>query len=107
DFAKKKGRAMLTADFYHRNAMYSRDRDFSGEADHSNLAPAPWNVSTNTTFNARSATTEYGNYLTGTITATDQFGAVSGFTGARPAGVPTTLVAASGLFVLQPNGTGG
>jgi outer membrane receptor protein involved in Fe transport len=107
DFAKGKGRAMITADFYHRGPIYSRDRDFSGEADHSNLAPAPWNVSTNTTFNARSATTEYGNFLLGTITARDQFGNVSGFTGARPTGVPTTLAATSGLFVLQPNATGG
>ncbi len=107
NFAKGRGRAMITADFYHRNAMYSRDRDFSGEADHSNLAPAPWNISTNTTFNARSATTEYGNFLLGTVTSNDQFGAVNGFAGARPAGVPATLAATSGLFVLQPNGTGG
>lgn len=107
DFANKKGRAMITADYYHRNPMYARDRDFAAEADHSNLAPAPWNVATNTTFNARSATTEYGNFLTGTITATDQYGSVTGFTGARPAGVPTSMVSAAGLFVLQPNGTGG
>lgn len=106
-FAKGKGRAMIVADLYRREAMYSRDRDFSGEADHSNLAPAPWNVSTNTTFNARSATTEYGNYLLGTVTATDQFGNVTGFAGSRPAGVPTTMAAASGLFVLQPTATGG
>ena len=107
DFAKGKGRAMVTADFYHRAAMYARDRDFSADADHSNLAPAPWNVPTVTTFNARSATTEYGNYLLGTVTGTDAFGAVSSFTGARPTGVPATLAATSGLFVLQPNGTGG
>jgi iron complex outermembrane recepter protein len=106
-YAGGKGRAMITGDFYHRNAMYSRDRDFSGEADHSNLAPAPWNVSTSTVFNARSATTEYGNFLLGTVSATDAFGAVTGFTGARPAGVPATLAATSGLFVLQPNGSGG
>jgi iron complex outermembrane receptor protein len=106
-FAKGKGRAVITADFYHRDAMYSRERDFSGEADHSNLAPAPWNVSTSTTFNARSATTEYGNFLLGTITATNEFGQVTGFAGARPTGVPAALAAASGLFVLQPNGSGG
>ncbi|WP_414663390.1 TonB-dependent receptor domain-containing protein [Horticoccus sp. 23ND18S-11] len=107
DFAKGRGRAMVTADFYQREAMYARDREFSADADHSNLAPAPWNVPTVTTFNARSATTEYGNYLLGTVTATNEFGAVTGFTGARPAGVPATLAAASGLFVLQPNGSGG
>jgi iron complex outermembrane recepter protein len=107
EFAKGRGRAMLTADYYHRQAIQGRDRDFTAEADHSYLAPAPWNVSTNTTFNARSATTEYGNYLIGSITATDQYGNVTGFAGARPTGVPTTLAATSGMFVLQPNGTGG
>ncbi|HEY1109505.1 MAG TPA: TonB-dependent receptor plug domain-containing protein, partial [Opitutaceae bacterium] len=106
-FAKGRGRAMIVADLYRREAMYSRDRDFSGEADHSNLAPAPWNVSTSTTFNARSATTPYGNFLLGTVTATDQFGNVTGFAGGRPAGGPTTMAAASGLFVLQPTATGG
>lgn len=107
DFAKGKGRAMLTADFYSRKAMYARDRAFSAEADNSARAPAPWNVTTNTTFNLRSATTEYGNYLLGAITGTDAYGAVSAFTGARPAGVPATLAATSGAFFLAPNGSGG
>ena len=107
DFAKGKGRAMMSADFYHRAAILANVRGFAADNDHSALAPAPWNIATNTTFNARSATTEYGNYLLGTITATDQYGAVSGFAGARPAGVPATTASATGLFVLQPNGTGG
>ncbi len=106
-FLKNKGHAMITADYYHRAAMFARDRAFAADNDNSTRAPAPWNVATNTTFNARSATTEYGNYLTGTITATDQYGNVTGFTGARPSGVPSTLVATSGLWVLQPNGSGG
>lgn len=106
-FAGKRGRAMITADYYRREAIYARDRSFSADNDHSSVAPAPWNVGTNTTFNARSATTEYGNFLLGTVTATNEFGGVSAFTGARPAGVPATLAAASGLFVLQPNGSGG
>ena len=112
-FAKGRGRAMLNVDFYHRAAMQARDRDFAAEADHSYQAPAPWNVSNGTSasnasnFNGRSATTEYGNFLVGTVTGTDQFGAVSGFTGARPTGVPATLASTAGLFVLQPNGTGG
>jgi hypothetical protein len=72
---------MLTVDYYHRAVMQARDRDFAAESDHSNLAPAPWNLPTVTTFNARSATTEYGNYTLGTITATDQYGAVTGFDG--------------------------
>ncbi|MDI1337349.1 MAG: TonB-dependent receptor [Lacunisphaera sp.] len=107
DFASGKGRAMITADYYNRAAMFARDRDFSAEADNSYRAPAPWNVSTNTTFNLRSATTQYGNYLLGSITATDAFGNVTGFTGARPTGVPSTLAATSGQFFLAPNGTGG
>ncbi|MBL9202464.1 MAG: TonB-dependent receptor [Opitutaceae bacterium] len=106
-FAQNRGRAMVTVDYYKRAAMYARDRSFSADNDHSNLAPAPWNVPTVTTFNARSATTAYGNYLLGTVTATNQFGSVTGFAGARPAGVPATLAAASGLFVLQPDGAGG
>ena len=62
---------------------------------------------TTTTFNARSATTEYGNFLLGTVTATAPTGFVTGFTGGRPAGIPAALAATSGLFVLQPNGSGG
>ena len=107
EFAKGKGRAMINADFYHRAAILANVRDFAADNDHSSVAPAPWNIATNTTFNARSATTEYGNYLLGTITATDQYGAVSAFTAARPTGVPATLASAAGLFVLQPDGTGG
>lgn len=106
-FAKGKGRAMITADYYNRAAMYARDRSFSADNDHSNLAPAPWNLPTVTTFNARSATTPYGNYLLGTPGPVNEFGSVTTFAGARPAGVPTTLAAASGLFVLQPDGNGG
>lgn len=105
-FAKGKGRAMLTADFYHRAAMFVRDRPFAAEADNSSRAPAPWNVPTDTTFNLRSATSEYGNYSIGTPTATDAYGAVSAFTAARPTGVPTTLAAASGTFYLVPTGSG-
>ncbi|MEI6106523.1 MAG: TonB-dependent receptor plug domain-containing protein, partial [Opitutae bacterium] len=107
DFAAGKGRAMFTLDYYSREAMFARDRDFSAEADNSYRAPAPWNVSTNTTFNLRSATTEYGNYLLGTITATDAYGTVTTFAGARPSGVPSTLAASSGIFFLAPNGSGG
>ena len=114
DFARGKGRAMMTADFYHRQAVLARNRWFSREADHSYRAPAPWNIPNTATsataagdFNSRSATTEYGNFLAGTVTGFDQFGRVSTFAGARPTGVPATLVATSGLFVLQPTATGG
>jgi outer membrane receptor protein involved in Fe transport len=113
DFAKGKGRAMITADYYHRAAILANVRDFAAEADHSNLAPAPWNTPNGASataagvFNSRSATTPYGNYLIGTVTATNEFGSVTGFTGSRPTGVPATLASTAGLFVLQPNAAGG
>jgi outer membrane receptor protein involved in Fe transport len=107
EFSSGKGRGMVTIDYYDREAMFARDRAFSADADNSYRAPAPWNVSTNTTFNLRSATTEYGNYLLGSITATDSFGNVTGFTGARPTGVPSTLAASTGVFFLAPDGAGG
>jgi len=63
DFAKGKGRALLTADFYHRASILARVRDFAAESDHSNLAPAPWDIPNTATsataagvFNSRSAT---------------------------------------------------
>jgi iron complex outermembrane receptor protein len=107
EFANGKGHGQVTAGHYERQAVFARDRPFSAEADNSYRAPAPWNVATDTTFNLRSATTEYGNYLLGTITATDSFGNVTGFSGARPTGVPSTLAASTGVFFLAPNGTGG
>jgi iron complex outermembrane receptor protein len=101
DFAGGKGRAMIVADLFDRDPMFARDRHFSAEADNSYRAPAPWNVSTNTTFNLRSATTEYGNYSTGTVNSSGVF------TAARPTGVPAALVATSGTFFLVPTATGG
>ncbi|MBA4136546.1 MAG: hypothetical protein C0518_04440 [Opitutus sp.] len=101
DFAGGKGRAMLVADFYDRAAMYARDRSFSAEADNSYRAPAPWNVSTDTTFNLRSATTPFGNFSTGTVNNSGVF------TASRPAGVPASLVATSGTFFLVPTAAGG
>lgn len=100
NFAGGKGRLSLVLDLYNREAIFARNRGFMAEADHSNLAPAPWNVSTNTTFNARSATSEFGNYQVGTVNAAGVF------TAARPTGVPATLVATSGTFFLAPTATG-
>lgn len=101
-FAAGKGRLSVTADYYERSAIYARNRDFARDADHSSLAPAPWNVSTSVTFNARSATSAFGNYLVGTVRGFDSFGAVNSFTGARPTGVPSTLATATGQFFLVP-----
>ena len=100
-FAGTRGRAMLTADFYRREAMYVRDSSFAADADNSSRAPAPWNVPTSTIFNLRSATSEYGNFSLGTVNAAGAF--VAG----RTAGIPATLAAASGQFFLAPNATGG
>jgi outer membrane receptor protein involved in Fe transport len=102
DFAGGKGHLMFVADIYDRGIINASNRSFSAEADNSYRAPAPWNVSTNTTFNLRSATSEYGNYTLGTLNATTGV-----FTGARPSGVPSTLAATSGQFFLVPDGNGG
>jgi iron complex outermembrane receptor protein len=99
-FASGKGHFMLIADLLDRQAIYARDRAFAAESDLSYRAPAPWNVSTDTTFNARSATTEFGNYSTGTVNSSGVF------TAARPAGVSSSLVATSGTFFLVPTTTG-
>jgi iron complex outermembrane recepter protein len=106
-FAGGKGHTVITADYYDRQAMFARDRDFMAEADMTYRAPAPWNSSLNTNFNARSATTEYGNYLLGTVSAVDAYGNVTGFNRARPSGVPSSLSSSTGAFFLAPNGSGG
>lgn len=100
-YAHDKGHAMFVADYLYRGSALARDRAFAAEADHSNLAPEPWNVATNTTFNARSATTPFGNFSTGTV------GADGGFTARRPTGVPASLVSSAGTFFLVPTATGG
>ncbi len=100
NFAGDRGRAQLVLDYYDREAIFARNRPFMAEADMTYRAPAPWNVSTNTQFNARSATSEYGNYNVGTVT-----GGV--FSATRPAGIPASLATAAGAFFLVPTETGG
>ncbi|MDP2138307.1 MAG: TonB-dependent receptor [Candidatus Didemnitutus sp.] len=99
DFLGGKGRGIVTIDVFDREVMYARDRRFAAEADKSARAPAPWNVSTNTTFNARSATSSFGNYSLGTVTN-------GVFTAGRTSGIPSTMVATSGQFFLVPTTTG-
>ena len=107
-FAKDRGRIMLTADYYDRKALYIRDRSFAADADLVGRAPAPWNVYTDTTFNFRSTSSEYGSYVLGTVTATDpNYGNVTTFAGARPTGVPSTMSSSSGVFVITPLAAGG
>lgn len=105
DFARGKGRGIVVLDYYQREPMYVKDRPFAAEADNSSRAPAPWNVATSTTFNLRSATSEYGNYTLGTITGTDAYGNVS-FASGRPSGVPSSLASSSGQFFLAPGANG-
>lgn len=108
DFAGGRGRVLLVSDFYDRRALLARNRSFAADADHSAIAPAPWNsaaVSSNG-FNARSAVSDYGSFSLGTPTGTDAFGSVTSFTGARPSGIPASLVAVSGQFFLAPQGGG-
>ncbi len=108
DFSNSKGHFMVVADFYNRQAMFSRNRPFGNNPDNSGNAPAPWNVSTNTTFNLLSTSSAYGSYIVGTVAATDPtYGNVTTFTGARPTGVPTTMTSSTGLFVLTPLAAGG
>ena len=107
-FAGGAGRVLLVADFYNRQAIYARDRSFAADADHSALAPAPWNVATVSTsgFNARSAVSDFGNFSLVTPTATDAFSSVTSFTSARPSGVPAALATTSGQFFIVPLGNG-
>ena len=105
DFAGRRGRAMVTADFTNRQALYLRDRPFSVQtADGIWRAPAPFNVPN---VNFLSTSSAYGSFSLGTITARDpQTGVATAFAAGRPAGVSPTLAAASGQFFLAP-GDGG
>lgn len=100
-FAGDRGKAQVVVDLYDREAIFARNRDFMAEADHTGRAPAPWNVSTNTNFNARSATSEFGSYNVGSVTSAGTFVV------RRPAGIPAALAATSGLFFLAPTDAGG
>jgi len=97
-FAGDKGSLYLNLDWFKRGGALTRDRGFSSESDLTARAPAPWNnFATDSDFFFRSSGSVYGNFLTGTLS-----GGV--FTGGRPAGVSSTLVAASGNFFFVPTG---
>ncbi len=114
-----------TADFYRREKLTRKDRDFSSDADgrrkRSQLPPAPWDgvplaVGTSTVrdndFDNRSSTSQFGNFVRGSFDATGAF-----FTGARPTGnrgittstTPSTTLttSSSGVFFLVPLAAGG
>lgn len=101
DFAGGKGRLVALVDFYDREAIYARDRAFSAESDFSSRAPAPWNdLAKSTAFFSRSTTSAFGNYSLGVANPDGSF------TAGRSAGVPASLVAASGQFYLVPTAGG-
>ena len=106
-FAGGKGHIVAVADYYDRGVVFSANRPFSSNPDNTANAPAPWNVPTDTTFNLLSTSSAFGSYITGTATATNPYGQVSTFTGARPTGVPTTMTSSTGVFYLTPLATGG
>lgn len=98
---RRQGRIIATIDYYDRGAILARDRPFSAESDLTDRVPPPWNnVDYSTTFFNRSATSAYGSYRTGRV------GTDGSFTGARPSGVPSSLVTSAGLFYLVPQTAG-
>jgi len=83
DFGGGKSRLLMTLDIYHRGVIFLRDRGFSGDADLTARAPAPWNDTANSTqFFNRSSLTAYGSFTVGTQAGNGTF------TGSRPTGVP-------------------
>ena len=69
-FAAGRGRWISTFDFYARNAIYFRDRDFMSYGDHSNLVPPPFNVLTGV-FNTLSNQGAYPSFRIGSSTTTN------------------------------------
>jgi iron complex outermembrane receptor protein len=102
DFAGRKGRLVTTFDVYHRDALFTRDRDFSADADNTYRAPPPWdNFNANTNFFGRSSGTAFGNFTVGSVSAGGTF------SGSRPTGIPASLASSNGTVFLVPNGNGG
>jgi iron complex outermembrane recepter protein len=100
-FAKDRGRFVFTGDFYKREGTFLRDRDFAADGDTVARAPAPWNVYTDTTFNARTTTSAYGQFNTVTVNGVDPFGAAI-VTNRRITGLPTSFFNSTGRFFLTP-----
>lgn len=100
NFANGRGHAQLVLDVYDREAIFARNRPFMADGDLTYRAPAPWNVPTNTQFNNRSATSEFGNFERGTTSSTGVFTPARG-------NIPSALVASTGRFFLVPTDAGG
>lgn len=100
-FAKNRGHLVFTGDFYKRKGTFLRDRPFAADGDVIARAPAPWNVYTDTTFNARTTTSAYGQFNTVTVNGVNQFGAYL-VTNRRISGLPSSFFNSSGRFFLTP-----
>jgi outer membrane receptor protein involved in Fe transport len=84
-FAGGKGRFVVTAEAFYREAIYLRDRDFSKVSNTTAIAPAPFNV-LGSAFDARSARGFFPTFLVGTSTTNNYLKLVNG--------VPTLTTAA-------------
>ncbi len=97
---------------YHRELLGAKDRKFSSDADVRRVRPLPepWST-TDTDFDNRSSSSQYGNFIRGA------FDASGSFVGARPAGnvgintstTPSVALTAStaGVFFMVPLAEGG
>ncbi len=108
------GRTYLVTvvDFYHRELLGTSDRKFTSDADVRRVraVPEPWNT-TDTDFDNRSTSSNYGNFVRGT------FDAGGNFVGSRPAGnagittstTPSLNLTANtgGVFYMIPLAAGG
>ncbi len=99
DFAGGKGRWLSTFDFVWREPIYMSERDFTKNADHSALAPAPFNVP-GSAFDGRATVGNWPSFRIGTVTAANYFRPVNG-TPALTAVAPTR--AANPEFYLNIN----
>jgi iron complex outermembrane receptor protein len=103
---------MAMVDYYHRDLLGTKDRKFSRDADVRRVrgVPEPWST-TDTDFDNRSTSSNYGNFVRGS------FDASGVFVGARPAGnrgiststTPSTTLTTStaGAFFFVPLAGGG
>ncbi len=101
DFAGRKGRLVVTADWYDRKGTFLRDRTFAADGDQVARAPAPWNVYTDTSFFKRTTTSAYGQFNAVVSTGRDRYGAFL-VTNQRPTGLPASYFTSTGGFFLTP-----
>ncbi len=77
EFAKGRGRYLTTADYMRRNELSYADRDRTRNANHTSLAPAPFNV-LGSAFDDRGGVGIWPTFRVGASTATNYFRPVAG-----------------------------